>query len=228
MKVLILALAMIAFANLAYGTQDHPFSKYPSVGESIFVERTGLFRAYSGAPPKQSTEEAEDDIRRVRLGTVTAAPDADFVIEEVSYPLSTNYEMRVPETGAVVHVFSYGPGDRGKLLFTGRGVVFEFAGIGLCQGSATRKYEFVGGKLLEVSQPFLYINEQTSLRSDVRIYSSSVGQESPVALLQKGTTVTVIGAQQGKQNYLIKTPLGLTGWLSDSHSRDALNMRVCN
>lgn len=210
--------------------EHNPFEEYARVADSIYVYDRSQFVRYTGpAVPTLSTDENNAVEGRRRLGTIAIAPGMRLMVEATTQPMSQNYELRDTKTGELVHEFSYYGAVAAPLLFTGQGTVFDYAELSpLCWGSVTRKYEFVGGKFVEVQQPFrLLVNAETELLRNVQLLSSPNEASAPVASLSKGMKATVITFEQ-PDRFLIKTPLGLTGWLIDKRSESSLSITQCN
>ncbi|MBI4997547.1 MAG: hypothetical protein HZA64_11420 [Rhodocyclales bacterium] len=211
--------------------QRNPFEKYPRVVDNIYVHDRSLFGRYVGttiAPLDTDKDDAIEDHRR--LGTITIAPGVKLYVEATTQPMSASLELRDPKTGVLVHAFSfYGPVTE-PVLFTGQGTAFEYAQLEpLCgQAAVTRKFEFVGGKLVEVQQPLLLVNSETELLRNATLYSSETEKSPVVASLVKGMRVTAITYRHPDQ-FWIKTPLGLTGWLLDNNpAGSSLAITQCN
>lgn len=226
------ASAQVASASKpkAMSVERNPFEKYARVVDSIHVYDRSQFVRYTGpAVPPLKTDENDAVEDRRRLGTITIAPGVKLTIEATTQPMSRNYELRDTKTGELVHWFSYYGAVAAPLLFTGQGTMFDYAELSpLCWGSVTRKYEFVGGKFIEVQQPMhLLANAETELLRNVQLLFSPSETSAPVASLSKGMKATVITFEQ-PDRFLIKTPLGLTGWLIDKRSESALSINQCN
>jgi hypothetical protein len=73
-----------------------------------------------------------------------------------------------------------------------------------------KKYEWRSGSFLEMKQPFRYVGIDSTIRENIKIYSSR-DYKDVVATLPKDARVSVI-LNEG-EDYLLKTPFGLLGWL---------------
>lgn len=73
-----------------------------------------------------------------------------------------------------------------------------------------RKFKIVDNKFVEVKQPFFWVGIQSELVQDATLYSDTC-RINPVAYLGKGQKVFVL--VNSGDYYLVKTPLGLTGWI---------------
>ena len=218
--------------ELGVQSQRNPFERYPRIVDNIYVYDRSLFGRYVGAAIAPLDTDANHAIEgRRRLGTITIAPGDKLHIEATTDPMSAHLELRDPKTGALVHDFSfYGCTVAEPLLFTGQGTVFEFAQlVPLCgQAAVTRKFEYVGGKLVEVQQPMLLVNSETEVLRSAKLYSSESANSPVVASVVKGMRVTVVSYRHPDQ-FLIKTPLGLTGWLLNNNpAGSSLAITQCN
>lgn len=73
-----------------------------------------------------------------------------------------------------------------------------------------KKFEWHNGTFVEVKQPYNYVGLNTTTRESIKAFSSQEYKQA-IASLPKGSRVTVI-ANEG-ENYLVKTPFGLLGWV---------------
>lgn len=232
--VLVLAIAALPSAPVqAQPLGDHtqpfaqapsPFAPYHRVAQQVFVTEPSLFTRYSGPdvthwrPP----EGAEDVESRKRLGVFALTPALKVYIDVVQTGLPTYYDLRDMSNGRLIHRFEYGEGrDEGAvLLLNGRGIVYEYAmPEDNCFGMVTRKFRLRHGKLVEVKQPYVYLaRSETTTLENITLYQAAATSAPPVATLTRGTAVTILErrALKGKDWYLIKTPLGLTGWVPDT------------
>lgn len=212
-------------------TQHNPFEKYPRVVDKIHVYDRSLFSRYTGAAiAPLATDENEAIEDRRRLGSIMIAPGVRLHVEATTQPMNVNLELRDPKTSTLIHEFSFDGSDSEAVLFSGQGTVFKFARLApLCgQAAVTRKFEYVDGKLVEVQQPMLLVNSDTEVLRSAKLYSTESASSPVVASLVKGMRVTVITYRHPDQ-FLIKTPLGLTGWLlNNSPEGSSLAITQCN
>jgi hypothetical protein len=72
-----------------------------------------------------------------------------------------------------------------------------------------------GGRLTEVQQPLVYFeNSETATTKNITLFLEPRESSSQVAILEQGTTVDILTIGKGNW-FLIRTPLGLTGWVHD-------------
>lgn len=199
-----------------------PFDSYVRAAPEVFVTDKSLFSPYAGAnvsnwiPPEEKENTAEG---RRRLGLFTLAPGQQVYIDVVQTGLPTYYELRYAGNGRLIHRFEYAEGwDEGALLLlNGHGSVYEYARPrDLCLGMATKKFEFRGGALIEVKQPFVYLDDSdTTTLEEIPLFQDTRSASPQVATLNKGSQVKILDSRKiGDAHwYLIKTPLGLTGWV---------------
>lgn len=207
-----------------------PFDGYPNVADQIFAYDRALFTPYVGAPLVPFTLNPTDGVHeRIRLGTAVVAPGVKLDIEVVSEPMSQNYEFFDSKSRRLVHKFTYFYSRVAPLLISGQGFVFDYTPVQpLCGGRATRKHKFVNGRFVEVQQALLLLNDaQTEIVADVQLRASASLSSSPVASLPSGSTATVL-AHESPNRYLLKTPLGLTGWIVDDGNPAKLSILHCN
>jgi hypothetical protein len=217
---LLLCIGAIIFSHSSFARVDsNPFENYILVADGIYVHDRSQFTQYVGPIISPRNDNPEDGIvERRGVGKVSVAPGAIFNVEHVIYPMDERYELKNIKTGNVFHEFSSW-GETPVLYFAGEGVVYEYAPSGLCWGSATKKYEFAEGGLVETPQAMLLLNAETDILQDIKLYPSPNKTGKPVATLLKGTKATVLTYQTRETDHipelLIKTPLGLTGWFID-------------
>lgn len=82
-----------------------------------------------------------------------------------------------------------------------------------------RKFEFNHGTLTEIKQPFYYVGLATQTTQPITLYDS-LEYRKEVAKLPAGHKIEVL--VNLKEDYLVKTAFGLTGWLKipDGMMRD--------
>lgn len=208
----------------------NPFDKYIRVSDIIYVYDRSQFVPYNGPALSPRNPDAEDGIvERRRLGTISVAAGVKLNIESVEKPMYDVYEFRDPSTGKLIHEFSYFATGVPPLLFNGQGVVYEYKiPFPLCSGHETNKYELTDGKFVAIRQPMHFVNVKTGILRDVKLFSLPDTASSQVALLQKDMTVTVLAYGDSPDYLLIKTPLGLTGWLINDRSNSSVSITECN
>jgi hypothetical protein len=73
-----------------------------------------------------------------------------------------------------------------------------------------KKFVLHNGTIEEVHQPFYYVGLKTKVKKAITIFDDPL-YEKPIAQLPEGAQVEVL---LNKENdYLVKTPFGLVGWL---------------
>ncbi|MCE9570114.1 MAG: SH3 domain-containing protein [Rhodocyclales bacterium] len=210
-------------------SEPNPFEKHVRVADGIYVYDRSQFARYTGPLVSARNPDAEDGVvERKGLGAILVSPGIKFNIELVAKPMHESYEFKDIKTGSVVHEFTYFATSAASLLFTGQGVVYEHARLDpLCWGTVTRKYEFTDGKFTETRQPFLLLAAETEVLQDSRLFVLPTTTSAQVALLKKGMKVTVL-AYEGSDRFLVKTPLGLTGWLINDSANSSVSITQCN
>jgi hypothetical protein len=207
----------------------NPFEKYQRVTDNVYVYDHSQFSKYTGPVQALSKSDIDNGIEdKRRLGTVTIARGMKATLDIITDPMSEHYELRDEATGLLIHHFSYYATAAAPILFNGSGVIYQYALIdGLCDGPVTRKFEFAAGKLTETPQAIIWINTETELLKDVKLYSKPIKTAPVIASLNKGTKVLVI-THEKPDRFLIKTPLGLVGWLINQVSDSSVMMTQCN
>lgn len=207
----------------------NPFKKYSRVAKEIYVSDRALFARHTGAPiPLRTDDTKYADVERKRIGLVTVAPGVRAYIDTVLHATGSEYEIRHSKDDKLIGTFFFDHAPVGPLLFTGQGVVYERVSLfPLCRGAVTRKYVLVGDVLQEVVQPMAFVNEETTVLSSIKLYSTPDGSGHQVATLLEGMTATVLTVQH-ERKFLLKTPLGLTGWYIEPGGVVALEVTNCN
>lgn len=211
-------------------TRVTPFSQYTKLvdekddGILIYGSNASLFTPYSG--PEFSTDPAEE-IQRKRYGTLQLSPSLKVYLDYISDPMGGTYELIHVENNQVVGQLIDSYNTIESLYINGSGQLYVYSvPTGLCWGRTTYKYELQNDVLVEVQQPFYYVNDK-SVSAKVDLLQAPVKNASKVASLQAGTEVNVIGVKYEEANntlwFLIQTPLGLIGWAM-SYSEDEGNM----
>ncbi len=96
-----------------------------------------------------------------------------------------------------------------ELVIPGNGYVYV-SGHTNTMFNTRRKYTLKKGSLREVAQPYYYVGLDTVTTQTISLYSDT-GYKTKVAGLPAGYKVEVL--INSGEDYLIKTPFGLTGWL---------------
>lgn len=201
-----------------------PFDQYIRINNKIFAYDKNLFTPYSGpdvshwklevSHPANNSDEQIHEYDRKRLGIFALTPSLQVYLDEYNDPISKYYELRETKNGNLIHVFKYQGGADGALLFNGAGSVYQYASPEYgCFGKETKKFILEGSKLVEVRQPMSYWEESnTTTIVDVILFLEPTAKSSQVASLPKNTHVKVL-TENTNGWLLIKTPLGLTGWV---------------
>ena len=114
-----------------------------------------------------------------------------------------------------------------ELSILGNGAIYS-SGHTNNMFSEHRKFVVKNNELMEVKQPFYYANIVTELYKDFTLYADKENMTQAVAFLPKGSTVTLVLAEEyftpddpdyPKQRFLLATPLGLCGWVSIPYSQ---------
>lgn len=240
--VTVLVSVLTGFSAICFAQNaipDHtPFDSYVRVTDKLFVYDKSQFVPYSGPDVSHwelkiphAPDESNHDMDRKRLGIVSLTPTLRVYVDVLWDPMSEYFELRDVKDGKLIYAFQYYGAAYGLLLFSGQGAVYEFRQPEMmCHGSTTNKYLFAKGKLNEVSQPMHYLNDgETTLIVDGQLFSEPKLSSTQVANLPKGTKVTVLSFNHSPRKdpndswYLIRTPLGLTGWVPSG-----LEITTCN
>ena len=115
-------------------------------------------------------------------------------------------------------VYQERPGDGLKLLLSIPGLRFAFPGDSAIyvdghnntMFNLRKKFVWQDSTFIEAAQPFHYVGLETTTREAVTLYADA-GYKSAVEKLPAGSSVTVL-LNEG-ENYLLKTPFGLVGWI---------------
>lgn len=207
--------------------------RFVPVTPEIFVFETSQFKSYTG--PNVSKLGAErlglddDSFDRRRIGSVQLSKNINVFVDELQLPNNIEYEFVDVISGEPIQIIYTGQFGASALRFTGAGTVYVTDKLA-CRSEATRKFQLQGRKLVEIQQPLLYVGIDSRVAGNVKIFLDTDGK-TQIATLQSGTVVTVIGraSKSGSETLLIKTPLGLTGWLIEGadHSGGILMMDSC-
>lgn len=219
--VSIFVLAMFPTITCAQDRPEYqtPFDSYVRVANKVFVYDQSLFSPYTGPDVSHweriFTEEPDDSVyNRNRLGIVSLTPTQRAYVDVMFDPMTEHYEFRDIKSGKLIHRFSYYGGFSGAMLVNGQGALYVHSSPeSLCTtGKETRKYTLNNGALIEMQQPLVYwVNVNSTTSADTTLFLAPKTTSSPVAILKKGTMVNVLTKEKGW--LLIKTPLGLTGWV---------------
>jgi cytochrome c len=203
--------------------------------QEIFVLNPSQFHIYEGPDvskkmsPRYDFPKGSSDIERRRIGSVQLTKSLNVFVDELKTPMGIEYELIDVSSGSLIKEIYSGGGGASALRFTGEGSVYV-TDKNSCRRQATRKYVLQGGKLNETPQPLLYIGTDSRLTSDTKLFLDQDGNKL-VATLQAGSVVTVIGRAFGLRNaeqILIRTPLGLTGWIVGGKSGGYPIMDSCD
>lgn len=216
-------LPALAWAQESVQTKT-PFDSYVRVAEKFFVYEQSLISPYTGPDvthwnlliPHEIQESHDSEMvfyDRKRLGVVALTPALRVYVDIIGDPMTEYYEFRDIKDGKLIHKFSYYGGLNGGLMVNGQGVIYQYnTPKEMCFGNETTKFVIKKGKFVEVPQPVAYWeNTETTTTEDVTLFFEQRETSPHVATLTKGTTVSVL-AHNGLW-FLIKTPLGLTGWI---------------
>jgi hypothetical protein len=94
--------------------------------------------------------------------------------------------------------------DRVSLVISGGGSVYT-------EGGYSRKFDFTGGKFVEVKQPFYYIGLKTRTLKTVILYQDKSFKKA-IATLPANYEIEVL-LREPKGDYLARTSFGLVGWV---------------
>ncbi len=223
--------ATVWSANACAGEKSNstPFSAYVSVSDKIYVYDKSLFSPYTGPDVSHwnqiYTEEPDDPTYdRKRLGIISVAPNLRVYVDVLFNPMDEYYEFIDVKTGQMVFSLQYYGGFTGTLLFNGQGSMYEYdRPAPLCtQGRAITKYNIKNGKLVIVPQPFVYFdNVSATTNKDAKLFFEPKTSSPVVASLASGTSVQVL--TQDNNWLLVRTPLGLTGWVPGGETGSPLS-----
>jgi hypothetical protein len=206
-----------------------PFDSYPQVANRIYVYDKSQYSPYNGPDITHwelllphSRDDNNHEFDRKRLGVVTLTPTLKVYVDAIWDPMSEYYELRDTKNGKLIHQFRYKGAAWGLLLFSGQGAVYEFRQIDeLCHGNTTNKYVYKNEKLTEIALSMQFLNDaESEVLGDTQLLIEPKANNSYVASLPKGTKVTVLALKYISKSdprdswFLIKTPLGLTGWVT--------------
>ena len=94
----------------------------------------------------------------------------------------------------------------------------------------SKKFHIVDNKIVEVQQPFYYVNKDCTTSTALVMYTEKCGKAKKVAVLPANAHVKVVLAEYAEytdntcnneennmnMNFLVITPFGLVGWVSTS------------
>lgn len=98
------------------------------------------------------------------------------------------------------------PGE--ELIIPGNGVIYS-SGFANMMFNTRRKFQFSGGLVEEVKQPYYYVGLTTNVKRAITLHED-LTYKKPVAQLPEGANVEVLLSKGN--DYLLKTPFGLVGW----------------
>ncbi len=119
---------------------------------------------------------------------------------------SADPSYRLSQVGQVKNSFSV---DGLDLYIPGNGAIYTSSEINR-SFVQRRKYALSNGRLQEVKQPFLYVGMASVAQRDLKITATPNGS-TEIATIAKGSAVEIL-LNQG-DDYLLKTPFGLVGWI---------------
>lgn len=204
--------------------------RFVPVTPEIFVFDSSQFKSYTG--PNISKLGAarfgldDDFFDRRRIGSVQLSKNINVFVDELRLPNNIEYELVDVISGESIQKIHSGQFGASALRFTGAGTVYVTDKLA-CRSEATRKFVLQGKKLIEIPQPLLYVGMDSRVVGNVKLFLDTDGKNQ-IATLQDGTVVTVIGRapKNGSDTLLIKTPLGLTGWLIEGADNSGGNLMM--
>jgi len=202
------------------GTEyDTPFDSYSRATFYTFVYEPSQYSHYKGPDVSRWNLPYEDsfpELDRTRWGIYSISKTQRVYVDEVWGPIAAHIQLIDIKNNEIIHEFIYKHQIDGAILFNGDGIVYQYSRPEeFCAGGQTKKFVLKNNKLEEVPQPFTYLeNTETKLLSDVTLYFATSTASNKVATLKKGTAVRVLSVEN-RAWYLIKSPLGLTGWIDN-------------
>jgi hypothetical protein len=145
------------------------------------------------------------------IKTKLAANEKEYYIVEYSQGPSVDPSFSIYQEGQDSDKAIFGIAAT-TLIIPGNGSIYA-AGHTNNMFNKRRKFVFKKGKIVEVSQPFLYVGLDTKVNKDVTIYSTpgpTPDGYDVVAHIPKGSKVSVL--LNKNDYYLLATPFGLVGW----------------
>lgn len=206
-------------------TRPSPFKNFLEVSRGVHVFDSSQF--VPNSDPNMWLACGDEGVyARSRLGLVVVSPGNKYYLDSITPPMGEYFELIDPITGRADFTLPDREAGETRLLFNGSGIIYEQTRApGLCGGTITRKYELRGSALVEVPQALMLVGDgDTEVLDDIKIYSGLDQGRKLVASLPKGSNLTVIAIS--RQGVLIKTPLGLSGWLSND-AIGRLTIRQC-
>ncbi len=213
--------ALFTASSVSLAQESTPFNLYVQVpGSRVYVFEKSQFTEYKGPDVSHwkriYTEEPDDSsYDRERLGIISIAPNLRVYVDVLFDPMTEYYELTDVKTNKTVLLLKYYRGFTGTLLFNGQGSMYEYdRPASLCtEGRAITKYNIKNGKLVLVPQPFVYFdNVSATTNKDAKLLFEPKATSSVVASLPSGTRVQVLTGNADSW-LLVRTPLGLTGWI---------------
>lgn len=206
--------------------------RFTPMTPEIFVFEPSQFHAYSGKDISKLGAEKlgldKNEFNRRRIGMVQLARGVDIFVDELTLPNNIEYEFVDADSGNTLQTIYSGQAGASSFRFTGTGTIYVTDKLS-CHGDTTRKYVLQGRKLVETPQPLFYVGKDSRVVGNVKLFLDVDGKQQ-IATLQDGTVVTVIGraSKNGGNTLLIRTPIGLTGWILEwGSSGGNLMMDAC-
>lgn len=240
-KNLFFVLTLCAAGSSARPPAPSPFEGKVLAAPHIYVESLAQFVKWSGEPVPPGDFDPED-FKRTRLGTVTFGAGLkvhiDFIENLVHFP--SYYELVDTSTGGALGRYDVFDREDGDWYFSGNGAAYlNRDDLSLCGVTrrATTKIAQQGRRLIEVTQPLMYIGAEAEAGTSVRLHESPTSSAAVVATLLPKTKFLVLGLLHSKSKpyetvFLVKTPLGLTGWFvpdPDATRSEVISIyRTCN
>lgn len=233
---LIILVASVLTSAAQAESQTNPFLDKPLAAPKIRVERQSIFRSWPGGEVSIGAYDPRF-FKRNRLGTIslTATVQAHLDAVQNTEHFPSYFELISVRTGEVLGKFPVVSSNDGDWYFNGNGTIYlNQRHLSLCGPSTTRKFSVTEKVITEVSQPFLYVGEDTNVMENTSLYESPTSR-TVVAIISAGTRVTVVGVRMGPPEeatpaLLVKTPFGLTGWHRRDIARGASSLEIylCN
>jgi hypothetical protein len=153
---------------------------------------------------RSANEDAEPEYLVMRV-YLDAAKKQQYEVYYREGP-SADPSYRLSQVGQVKNSFSV---DGLDLYIPGNGAIYTSSEINRTFVQR-RKYALSNGRLQEVTQPFLYVGMASIAQRDLKITATANGG-AEIATIAKDSAVEIL-LNQG-DDYLLKTPFGLVGWL---------------
>ncbi len=235
----VLALCFSSSALIAQEKQRsavNPFESKLQVAKNVYVENQTQFSNWTGAKVNLAGYSPES-FSRTRIGTIDFAPGKKLYLDAVQnlVHFPSFYELVEPKSEKLVGKFPNYDISDARWFFPGNGIAYlNQKHLNMCGPQYTRKFVLQAGAIAEVKQPLYLVDAETDVLSAVTLYESASGGKV-VANLPPATKVQVVGVLPGKDDfwtmaYLVKTPLGLTGWHTPKPNQvdGELGIYMCN